>query len=407
MYLGGLGDDPQSEHLASRQEVGGALASTGVALVELRAAVVLGVGSVSFEMLRYLTERLPFMICPRWVHTAIQPIASSDVIRYLVAALDVEPGMYEIGGADVTTYRDMIAAYADVRGLRQRLIIDVPLLTPRLSSYWLDLVTPVDRHVSHALIESLVTEVIVGDRARTDSVFGIEPMGLVDALAAALNEQARVLDCDVLSSVSGLHDGVYVVRVGIPVPPDVAARIDDDLDRIGDSYEWYGLASAWRARAMLGRLVGEVWTLGKPRSLREGETVDWWTVTRRQSGTLVLRSSGWFPGEGWLGYRVDERGSSRWAHSARKAYPASCIGRCSRPCTAKCSRRSRATESNASVLRYSGRRAPRWSRRRMRSKKDSPARRSESLSELSTVVTKRADAALTAWSSTVAAMSSG
>ena len=190
VYLGGLGDDPQSEHLASRQEVGGALASTGVPVVELRAAVVLGAGSVSFEMLRYLTERLPFMICPRWVHTAIQPIALSDVIRYLVAALDVEPGMYEIGGADVTTYRDMITAYADVRGLRQRLIVDVPLLTPRLSSYWFDLVTPVDRHVSHALIESLVTEVVVGDRARTDSVFGIEPMGLVDALAATLNEQA-------------------------------------------------------------------------------------------------------------------------------------------------------------------------------------------------------------------------
>ena len=92
----------------------------------------------------------------------------------------------------------------------------------------------------------------------------------------------------------------------VPVPADVAARIDDDLDRIGDSYEWYGLASAWRARAMLGRLVGEVWQLEKPRSLGEGETVDWWTVTRREPGTLVLRSSDWFPGEGWLGYRVDE-----------------------------------------------------------------------------------------------------
>ena len=200
---------------------GGALASTGVPVVELRAAVVLGAGSVSFEMLRYLTERLPFMICPRWVHTAIQPIALSDVIRYLVAALDVEPGMYEIGGADVTTYRDMIAAYADVRGLRHRLVIDVPLLTPRLSSYWLDLVTPVDRHVA-TLIESLVTEVVVGDRARTDSVFGIEPMGLVDALAATLNEQAP--RSTATSSVrSGLHDGVYAVRVGIPVPADVAA----------------------------------------------------------------------------------------------------------------------------------------------------------------------------------------
>ena len=135
-------------------------------MVELRAAVVLGAGSISFEMLRYLTERLPFMVCPRWVRTAIQPIALSDVIRYLIRALAVEPGIYEIGGADVTSYRKMIAAYAAVRGLRVRPILDVPYLTPRLSSYWLDLVTPVDRHVSHALIESLATEDAIGSVER-------------------------------------------------------------------------------------------------------------------------------------------------------------------------------------------------------------------------------------------------
>jgi uncharacterized protein YbjT (DUF2867 family) len=306
VYLGGLGDDPESEHLVSRQEVGTALASGDVAVVELRAAVVLGAGSVSFEMLRYLTERLPFMICPRWVHTAIQPIALADVIRYLVAAIDVEPATYEIGGADVTTYREMIAAYADARGLRRRMVVDVPLLTPRLSSYWLDLVTPVDRHVSHALIESLVTEVVVRDRARTDSVFGIEPMGLADALGATLDEQARALDRDVLSSESGLNDGVYVVRVELPVPSRVAARLDDDFDRIGGNYDWYGLALLWRARALVGRLVGEVWPLGVSQPVREGEIVDWWVVTRRAPGTIVLRSSDWFPGEGWLGYRVDD-----------------------------------------------------------------------------------------------------
>ena len=155
IYLGGLGHDPESEHLVSRQEVGTALASGDVPVVELRAAVVLGAGSISFEMLRYLTERLPFMVCPRWVRTAIQPIASADMIRYLIGAIDVEPGVYEVGGADVTSYREMIAAYATARGLRRRRIVDVPYLTPRLSSYWLDLVTPVDRRVSHALIESL------------------------------------------------------------------------------------------------------------------------------------------------------------------------------------------------------------------------------------------------------------
>ena len=118
IYLGGLGHDPESEHLVSRQEVGTALASGDVPVVELRAAVVLGAGSISFEMLRYLTERLPVMVCPRWVRTAIQPIASADVIRYLIGAIDVEPGVYEVGGADVTSYREMIAAYAAARGLR-------------------------------------------------------------------------------------------------------------------------------------------------------------------------------------------------------------------------------------------------------------------------------------------------
>ena len=257
-------------------------------------------------MLRYLTERLPFMICPRWVHTAIQPIALSDVIRYLVDALTVEPGTYEIGGADVTTYREMIAAYAEARGLRSRIIVDVPYLTPRLSSYWLDLVTPVDRHVSHALIESLVTEVVVRDRARTDSAFGIVPLGLMDALIATLDDQARALDHDVLDAESGLLDGVYVVRVAVPLPSDDAARVADDLDQIGGSYDWYGLALSWRARAILGRLVGERWSLSRPDSIRVGDPVDWWIVTRREPGTLVLRSRSWFPGEGWLGYRVEE-----------------------------------------------------------------------------------------------------
>ncbi len=306
VYLGGLGDDPQSEHLVSRQEVGTALAAGGTTVVELRAAVVLGAGSVSFEMLRYLTERLPFMVCPRWVRTAIQPIALTDVIRYLIGAIGVEPGVYEVGGADVTTYREMIAAYASARELRRRRIFDIPYLTPRLSSYWLDLVTPVDRRVSHALVESLVTEVVVRDHARTDAAFGIEPLGLRDALARALDDQARALDTELLTRDDGLRDGVYTVRVEVAVPRDTAARLDADLDRIGGRYSWYGLSLAWRARSLLGRLVGEQWNLERAHPITTGETVDWWVVTRRGPRTLVLRSIDWYPGEGWLGYQVTD-----------------------------------------------------------------------------------------------------
>jgi uncharacterized protein YbjT (DUF2867 family) len=307
IYLGGLGHEPESQHLASRQEVGTALASGGVPVVELRAAVVLGAGSISFEMLRYLTERLPFMVCPRWVRTAIQPIALTDMVRYLVGAIGVEPGVYEVGGADVTSYREMIAAYATARGLRRRRIMDVAYLTPRLSSYWLDLVTPVDRRVSHALIESLGTEVIVEDRQRTDSAFALEPMGLADALAAALHDQALELGGGLLTRKTGLRDGVYTVRVAVPLPPDAAARIDADLDRIGGSYRWYGLAFAWRVRALIGRVVGEYWNLSSPAEVVTGADVDWWHIARRDRGALVLQAIRWFPGEAWLGYGCDEQ----------------------------------------------------------------------------------------------------
>jgi uncharacterized protein YbjT (DUF2867 family) len=302
VYLGGLGLEPASEHLSSRQEVGAALASGRVPVVELRAAVVLGAGSISFEMLRSLTERLWFMVCPRWVRTAIQPIALGDVIGYLTGALDVEPGVYEIGGADVSSYREMIGAYATARGLRRRRIVDVPYLTPRLSSYWLDLVTPVDRRVSHALIESLVTEVVVRDQVRTNAVFGIEPMGLADALSAALGDQVDALDHALLGREEGFSDGVYTVRVAVALPDDLSACLDADLDLIGGSYRWYGLGFAWRLRAMLGRLVGERWALRSSPSLTQGETVDWWVVTRREPRVLVLRAIWWFFGEGWLGY---------------------------------------------------------------------------------------------------------
>ena len=303
VYLGGLGQDPASEHLASRQEVGTALGAGGVPVVELRAAVVLGAGSISFEMLRYLTERLPFMICPRWVHTRIQPIAVADIIKYLVSALNVDPGVYEVGGSEVTTYREMIAAYATVRGLHRRPILDVPYLTPRLSSYWLDLVTPVDRRVSHTLVESLVADVVVGDRSRTEEVFGIEPIGLLDALSAALDDQARALDSDVLDRERGLRDGVYTMSVAVVTPPGTSASAEADFDGIGGSYGWYGLPMLWRVRAALGRLVGEGLRVRVPAAIVVGAPVDWWVIARRDPGTLILRSDKWFPGEGWLAYR--------------------------------------------------------------------------------------------------------
>ena len=306
VYVGALGDAPSSAHLASRHEVGTALAAGGVAVVELRAAVVFGSGSISFEMLRYLTERLPFMVCPRWVHTRIQPVALHDLLAYLEQSLHVAPGIYEIGGADITTYREMIAAYAAARGLRPRRIIDIPWLTPHLSSYWVDLVTPVDRSVSHALIESLVTEVVVVDPEPARRAFSVEPMGVERALTMALDDQDEEVGRSLLARQRGRRDGVYSVVVDAVVSPGMEDAVERDLETIGGRFSWYGAAFGWMARLVLGRLVGEHLHRRRPATVEPGALVDWWRIVRVGPGELVLRSVGWFPGDAWLGYRVGQ-----------------------------------------------------------------------------------------------------
>ena len=303
IYLGGLGSAPASEHLASRQEVGQALAAAGVPVVELRAAVVIGAGSISFEMLRYLTERLPLMVCPRWVRTRIQPIALADLIAFLEQSLHVEAGVYEIGGADVTTYHDLIATYARVRGLRRRVIVDIPWLTPHLSSYWVDLVTPVDRAVSHALIESLTTEVVVVDPEPARSAFTVTPAGIEDALRAALDAQAEEITRSLLDQPDPM-DGVHHVVVELALPPGREEAVAHELTTIGGSLRWYGAAPGWVARLLLGRLIGEHLRTRRADTVIEGAYVDWWQVARASPGELVLRGVGWKPGDAWLGFRV-------------------------------------------------------------------------------------------------------
>ncbi|MCU1686377.1 MAG: hypothetical protein JWQ81_7116 [Amycolatopsis sp.] len=304
VYLGGLGQGKLSKHLASRQEVGEILASGNVDTVELRAAVILGSGSISFEMLRYLTERLPAMVCPRWVDSVLCPLAEHDLLDYLEKAAAVPPGVYEIGGPDEVSYVDMMQAYARVRGLRRRRILRVPLLTPRLSAHWVDFVTPVDTSVSHSLIESLTNDVVVNDRAHTDAAFKVRPRGVSEALRLALDEQEERLEQTIFDQDGGLHDGVYVFRSGALL--DLEARQDAQLDlqNCGGDLRWYGLAWAWRARILLGRLFGERLGLHHPTTLDRGEQVDWWTVREHGETVLVLATHRWFCGEAWLAYRT-------------------------------------------------------------------------------------------------------
>ena len=306
IYVGALGNGPSSAHLASRHEVGLALASAGVVVVELRAAVVFGSGSISFEMLRYLTERLPAMVCPRWVRTRIQPIALVDLLAFLEQSLEVPPGVYEIGGADVTTYRDMISQYAHVRGLRPRRVLDIPWLTPRLSSYWVDLVTPVDRSISHALIESLVTEVVVVDPEPARQAFSVAPMGIDNALSAALDDQDEEVTRSLFARCNGLIDGVYSVVTDVAIPSGTEDVLVHDLGAIGGRFGWYGAAPGWMARIVFGRLMGEHLRRRRPAAVVPGALVDWWRIAGVGSGELVLRSVGWFPGDAWLGYRAGQ-----------------------------------------------------------------------------------------------------
>jgi uncharacterized protein YbjT (DUF2867 family) len=304
IYLGALGHDDLSPHLASRQEVGDVLRSTGIDVVELRAAVILGAGSISFEMLRSLTERLPVMVCPRWVGTRLQPLAEDDLLAYLEESLWVPPGIYEIGTPDVTSYGEMMRLYAQARRLRPRRIFTIPLLTPSLSARWVDLVSPVDRRISHALIESLVNEVVVHDPQPAMTAFTVRPVPVTEAIVRAFDEEAARASDGLFDRPEGLAGGVYTMRCRVPLPPGQRDAARANLGRVGGDLSWYGMAWAWRLRLRLGRLFGERLSLRRPERIEPGARADWWIVTRADGDHLVLTTRDWFCGEGWLGYRL-------------------------------------------------------------------------------------------------------
>jgi uncharacterized protein YbjT (DUF2867 family) len=321
IYLGGLGEDAGglSEHLRSRQETGEVLRESGVPVVELRASIVVGSGSLSFEMVRALVERLPVMICPRWVAVAAQPIAVEDVIAYLAAALDLPAGaerIYEIGGPDRVTYADLMREYARQRGLK-RLLIPVPLLTPRLSSLWLGLVTPLYARVGRKLVDSLRNPTVVRDPAAL-AAFPVKPRGVREAIARALvNEDeafARTRWSDAVSS-SGLTERYGGDRVGtrlidsrtrfVPVPPAAAFAT---IRRIGGDAGWYYGNILWRLRGSLDLLVGGVGLRrGRRRAddLSPGDALDFWRVESLEPDRLLrLRAEMKVPGRAWLQFET-------------------------------------------------------------------------------------------------------
>ncbi|MFE2724847.1 SDR family oxidoreductase [Kitasatospora sp. NPDC059327] len=345
VYLGGINPAgvPAAElspHLRSRAEVGRQLRAGGVPTAELRAAVIIGSGSASFEMLRYLTERLPVMVTPNWVGTRIQPIAVRDVLHYLTAAARLPPDVdraFDIGGPDILTYREMMERYAAVAELPRRLIVAVPVLTPRLSSHWVGLVTPVPNPLARPLVESLRHEVVCGEHDLARYVPD-PPGGLTGFDRAVRLALRRIRDAEVATRWSSaslpgapsdplptdpdwaggsLYQDVRERRVA--APPEALWQV---VEGIGGENGWYSFPLAWALRGRLDRLAGGVGLRrGRrdPARLRVGDSLDFWRVEEIEPGRLLrLRAEMRLPGLAWLELSVtpDGLGGSRYRQRA-------------------------------------------------------------------------------------------
>lgn len=326
IYLGGLGDPDSdlSPHLRSRQATGETLRLSGVQVLEFRAGIVVGAGSTSFEMVRYLTEHVPIMICPRWVFTKTQPIGVDDLLDYLVAALELEHehnAVIEIGGPEVLSYADMLRGYARARGLR-RTILPVPVLTPRLSSYWVHWVTPVAASIAQPLIEGLRNEVVLrSDLART--LFpNIEPRGYDKALQQALESLKSGDHESVLQSIGqGQASGRTIVhRQGMIIEVDALqtsstpARLYATFTELGGERGWLYADWAWKLRELLdGALggVGQKHTAPSPGEMNIGDSIDSWRVDHlKVNEAMHLRSEMKLPGEAWLKFTTTQHPSA-------------------------------------------------------------------------------------------------
>jgi uncharacterized protein YbjT (DUF2867 family) len=343
IYLGGLADSdtPLSAHMQSRQETGDVLRAGGVPVIEFRASIILGSGSLSFELIRALSERLPVMICPRWVRTPAQPIGVEDVVAYLTAALDLPPGaseVFEVGGADRVSYAGIMAEYMRQRGLR-RLMVPVPLLTPWLSSLWLGLTTPVYARVGRKLIESVENASVVHDD-RALRVFPIRPMGLQRAIERAMQNEdqefAATRWSDAISAAGvppawgGMRFGTRLVdsrTVHVAVPPAAAFA---PIRRIGGTAGWYYGTWMWRLRGFLDLLVGGVGLRrGRrdPEDLRVGDTLDFWRVEAYEPDRrLRLLAEMKVPGRAWLEFEVTPDGDGSTIRQTAVFDPAGLFG---------------------------------------------------------------------------------
>lgn len=323
IYLGGLGSDEDrlSKHLKSRQLTGQTLRESGVPVTEFRAAIVVGSGSKSFEMIRYLTERVPVMICPRWVYSKVQPIAIRNVLQYLVTAIEkpeTENEIIEIGGNDVMTYAEMMKTYARVNGLK-RILMPVPVLTPKLSSYWVHWMTPIPASLAKPLIEGLKNDVVVQDDKAKELFPEIEPFGYEKAVRLAIRridtQDVETTWNDALLSSKGderpvvleSKQGLIIERRMRTVDAE-PQRVFKVFTSLGGEKGWLAFEWAWKLRGILDRMVGGVgFRRGRrsPEDLRVGDALDFWRVEAiKENQLLRLRAEMKVPGKAWLEFQA-------------------------------------------------------------------------------------------------------
>lgn len=344
IYLGGLGreEDRLSRHLSSRNEVGRILRESGVPTLEFRASIVLGRGSLSFEMIRALVDRLPVMVTPSWVRVKAQPIAIDDLLDYLALAMTADlpqSRILEIGGADQVSYGDLMREYARQRGLR-RLMVPVPVLTPWLSSLWLGLVTPLYARIGRKLILSINNPTVVRDRSALE-LFPVRPLGMSGAIARALQDGGDALGETVWFDAL-LSGGMVPERAGTPT----GGRITDVRVRrtassptaafapirvIGGDRGWYAFDFLWRLRGLLDLLCGGVGLRRGRRSpdqLRVGDALDFWRVQAYEPDHLLrLTAEMKLPGRAWLEFRVRPAGNESQIRQTAVFHPRGLAGR--------------------------------------------------------------------------------
>jgi len=335
VYLGGINNDAKtSKHLQSRANTGKELATTSVAVMELRAGIIIGSGSASFEMLRHLTQRLPVMTTPKWVSNKTHPIAIRDILWFLRNAAKLEKpvtGIFDIGGPEILSYAEMMQKFAKISGLRRRWIIEVPVLTPKLSSLWIGFVTPVPTSLARPLVGSLISEVVADPAKSISHLIPNPPEGLIDVEAAIHLALTKVSDNNVSTRWSDAAVPTAPWQkaqsdpdwAGETLYKDTRVRITDAsigslwqaVEEIGGEHGWYGSDFLWYMRGLIDRMIGGVGLRrGRrdPLHLRVGDSLDFWRVESLENQiSLKLYAEMILPGKAWLEFRIRKLANGR------------------------------------------------------------------------------------------------